>query len=274
VSESLNLVYRTIDEQHADKPLATRRQIVGGMAATLGTLGLLGAAERADAAPRAASHRTDPEQLLAVAATAEVLATIVNTVGAEVLEEEINNLHTLFLANVRAAAREELIHFQVLTGALGARPVTTRIYVPDVVFSSPRAFFTTLEIGDQVFINAYLLATTVFGNRGMGREARFAAEFMGAEAVHRAVARNALGKLANDRVFMRYSQPEEADVETRGTPGFRTPLAHVAFLASLGFGFGEVGQVNGQPVPGRFYEFAEVSARTPDLPEVNTRTPR
>ena len=41
-------------------------------------------------------------------------------------------------------------------------PATTAIYVPDEVFASPESLLTTLVVGDQVFINAYLLATTVF----------------------------------------------------------------------------------------------------------------
>ena len=118
-------------------------------------------------------------------------------------------------------------------------------------------------------INAYLLATTVFGNRGNGANARIAAEFMGTEAVHRALARQSNGKLGNDRVFMRYSQVEDADSAARGTPGFTRALSHVRFLESRGLGFGKMGAQ-----PGAFYEFDQVSARTPDDPGLSTRTQR
>jgi Ferritin-like domain len=252
LSDALDLVYKTIDEENADRSAATRRQLVAGAAAALGSMGVLGlAADSADA-----KHTVNPTELLAVAATAEVLATIVNTVGFE----RVSGLDAVTRKNIAAAAREELIHFEVLTSnAVGAKEVTRRIWVPDAVFASPTSFLTTLEVGDQVFVNAYLVATTVFGNRGNGRLARIAAEFMGVEAVHRALARQSLNKLGNDRVFMKYSQPEDAPgLPNTGKSGYRTPGAHVAFLQSVGFGFGEQGAT-----PGAFYEYDQVSARTP-----------
>ncbi len=43
--------------------------------------------------------------------------------------------------------------------------------------------------------------------------ARYTAEIMATEAVHRALALQSLGKLGNDRVFMKYHQAEEAPDE-------------------------------------------------------------
>lgn len=270
MSESLNLIYETIDRDNADKPAATRRQLVAGAAATLGGMGLLGLAENADAASaRASRHTQDPQELLNVAATAEVAATIINTLVFE-------NAARLFpgdevtTRNFRAAAREELIHYQVLTSsAVGARAITQRIWLPNAILADRATVLNTVEVGDTVFINAYLLATTVFGNRRNGRLARITAEFMGVEAVHRALARQSNGKLGNDRVFMRYTQVEDADSAARGTAGFTRALSHVRFLESRGLGFGREGAQ-----PGAFYEFAQVSARTPDDPGLSTRTPR
>jgi hypothetical protein len=83
------------------------------------------------------------------------------------------------------------------------------------------------------------LGFTVFA-RGGGlrgsRFARFAAEFMGVEAVHRALALQSLRGFGNDRAFMRLGQREQ-------TPGL---------------------PITGE---GGFYEFAEVNARTPDDPD-------
>ncbi len=266
MSDSLNHVFRAIEDQHADRPAATRRTLVAGAAATLGGMGLLGLAGDADAAPAKAARSEDPQTLLNVAATAEVLATIANTVGAELFKDDFDDVT---LRNVRAAAREELVHYNVLVGALGARPVTKRIWIPNDAVATPQAFLSTLEVGDQVFINAYLLATTVFGNRGLGSAARIAAEFMGVEAVHRALARQSLGKLGNDRIFMRFSQPEQAiDAPNQNTPGFRRALSHVTYLQSLGFGFGQEGSK-----PGSFFDFDEVSQRTPTDSNLNTALP-
>ena len=144
--------------------------------------------------PRRSAPNT-PQTIVNVAATAEVLATIVNTVGAEKVA-----LDPVTLANIRAAAAEEKIHYETLiSGAVGAKPVTKRIWVPDEVFPAPRTCSRRSSVGDQVFINAYLLAGTVFARAGGStgsKFARYAAEFMGVEAVHRALALQSLGAWA------------------------------------------------------------------------------
>ncbi|MEJ7716691.1 MAG: hypothetical protein WKF31_01555 [Thermoleophilaceae bacterium] len=290
MSEGVNLVYQSIDRMHAEKPAATRRKMVAGTAAALGGMGLLGIAQEVEAAPVAAARKTDQKALLNIAATAEVLATIVNTVGGEQPTEFFDSLPGgRFVAditkqNIRAAAREELIHFQVLQ-SLGARPLTRTIYVPNVYLASPQGLLSALEIGDQIFVNAYLIAATTFANnqarRGAdGTLARIAAEFCGVEAVHRALARQSLGKLGNDRVFLRYSTSETANAPqpNPNAQGFRRITTAVAQLQGAGFGFGQQGSL-----PGTAFNFDEVSARTPavgstgDGPlqgNVNTLTPR
>ena len=82
----LDLVYETIDRQHAGESAHTRRRLVAGAAAALGGMGLLalpGVAGADPATPASFPKENTPERILTVAATAEVLATIVNTVGFE-----------------------------------------------------------------------------------------------------------------------------------------------------------------------------------------------
>lgn len=258
MSEAIERVYSSIDQQHAHESAVTRRRLVQGAAATLGGMGLLGLpfASKAEAA-------NDTQTILNVAATAEVLATIVNTVGAEQV-----SLDPVTLRNVRAAAREELAHYRRLVN-FGGQTVTKKIWVPDAAFASPTGLLSTLEVGDQIFINAYLVATKTFGNAGNGDLALIAAEFMGVEAVHRALARQSLGKLGNDRIFMKYSQKEQApDAPNKGQPGFEDVLVAVDQLKAAGFGFGEPGSS-----PGQFYDFNEVRQRTPTDPDLNTYYP-
>jgi hypothetical protein len=271
MTEVLNTINAVIDEQHRDKPAATRRQLVAGAGAALGSMGLLGLATGdAFAQGGGGSMGTPPntmENIANIAATAEVLATIVNTVGPERV-----SLDATTRANIRAAAREELIHFEVLTSeAVGATPVTTRIWVPNAVFASREGLLTTLVVGDQIFINAYLLGLTVFARAGGltgSRFARYLAEFMGAEAVHRALALQSLGRLGNDRVFMRFAQREEVTgLPSTGQPGFYRIDQAVAQLQAAGFGFGEQGSA-----PGAFYEFDEVRRRTPSVQETGVNT--
>ncbi len=110
---------------------------------------------------------------------------------------------------------------------------------------------------------------TSFAANGQGKLARYAAEFMGAEAVHRALARQSLGKLGNDRVFMKFRQREDAQgAPNEGQPGFTNIFEAVEQLQDAGFGFGEKGQK-----PGEFYEFGEVRKRTPKNQPINTRKP-
>jgi len=269
MSDATDLVLRTIDEENAGKSAATRRQLVGAAAATMGGLGLLGLVESAAAKPRARAanfpRANTPENILTVAATAEVLATIVNTVG---FERGLGG-DAVTQRNIKAAAGEELIHYRVLTGSLGAKALTKRIWVPNVVFANRTSLLSTLEVGDQIFCNAYLIGVAAFGYAGLGKQATIAAEFMGVEAVHRALARQSLGKLGNDRVFIKADRVETAPgAPNRGQPGFDNILTAVDQLKAAGFGFGAQGAT-----PGAFYEFDEVSKRTPFDPDLNTTTP-
>ncbi len=239
------------------------RQAGIGAGAVVGGGALLGLPSAA-LARSSRSAANDTQTILNVAASAEVLATIVNTIG---FERGLGG-DAVTQRNIKAAAREELIHYQVLV-ASGGQPASKKIWVPDEVFASRTGLLSTLEVGDQIFVNAYLIGTLTFGNAGNGTLALITAEFMGAEAVHRALARQSLGKLGNDRVFMKLDDPEGArDAPNAGQRGFCDILDAVAQLKAAGFGFGQHGSK-----PGQFYDFDEVSARTPDDPDVNQRTP-
>ena len=208
-----------------------------------------------------------PQTIVNVAATAEVLATIVNTVGAERVA-----LDPVTRANIRAAATEEKIHYQALTSpAVGAKAVTKRIWVPNEVFASAENLLTTLVVGDQVFINAYLLAGTVFARAGGStgsRFARYAAEFMGVEAVHRALALQSLGRLGNDRAFMKFGQKEQvAGCRRRARPASsRSPTPSRSSSRSA--------SASASPArrPGTFYDYDAVSPRTPTAAETGVNT--
>jgi hypothetical protein len=260
MGEDLTAVFQAIDRQHSDKSASTRRQFVQGTAALLGGLGLM-AIPGIEGVAKAGG---DPQTILNIAATAEVLATIVNTVG---FRKKLG-VDPITQRNVKAAAREELIHYKVLR-SVGGKPLTKKIWVPDKVFSSRKDFLNALQVGDQIFINAYLIASKTFGDAGNGQLAATAAEFMGAEAVHRALARQSLGLLGNDRVFMKYDQKEHAKgAPNKGQRGFNHINGAVRELQVAGFGFGAKGKG-----PGKFYDFDHVRKLTPGAPGVNTRVP-
>jgi hypothetical protein len=264
-----------IDEAYAHEDAATRRKFVAGAAGLMGSMGLLGLAGDAYAATgRSATHRRNHEgpntagNIVAVATTAEALATIINTLGANVA-----GLDAQTKANIEAAARHEYIHYQTLTSrAIGGKALTTRFWIPDAVFASREGLLGTLVVGDQVFINAYLLGATVFarpGGNASARLARIASEFMAVEMVHRALALQSLGKLGNDRAFAKFTQREEVEgLPTSGQRGFVNINKAVEILQAAGIGFGEEGSA-----PGRFYDLADVVASVPNPSAVNTRNP-
>jgi len=147
--------------------------------------------------------------------------------------------------------------------------VATKIWIPDAVFANRINFLNTLRVGDQIFVNAYLIGTEAFAHRGQSQLAITAAQFMGVEGVHRALARQSLGLLGNDRVFMKEETKETAPgAPNRGQPGFEHILDAVAQLEAAGFGFGVKGAK-----PGRFYDFNEVRKQTPNDPDLNTFAP-
>ncbi|HWH14794.1 MAG TPA: hypothetical protein VNT51_08600 [Miltoncostaeaceae bacterium] len=251
---------------------ATRRQFVSGAAVALGGVGLLGVPAIGAATGKAPRRRRgparppdSPREVLNISATIEGLGIVVTTVGAERVP-----LPPPVARNAAAAARHELLHRQWLIGEAGARPLTNRIWVPDAIFASPVALLSAIEVGESNEVNGYLVGTTVFAARGDADMARIFAELVANESVHRAVARDALGKLANDRAWAKYDQPEEApDAPNRGQPGFRSMWDLFVAYETAGFGFGRPGSA-----PGAFHDVDEVSARTPDDPDVNVRLPR
>ena len=135
MTEVTNHLYDTIDEQNSGLPASTRRSLVKTTAAALGSMGMLGlVADNAFGQVKTADENS-VANITTVAATAEVLATIVNTVGAEKLASQLD---ATTLRNVRAAAQQEKNHYELLTSsAVGGKAATTSIHVPDEVFVKP-----------------------------------------------------------------------------------------------------------------------------------------
>ncbi len=87
------------------------------------------------------------------------------------------------------------------------------------------------------------------------------------EAVLRALARQSLGLLGNDRAFIRFRQAEEAErAPDLGRPGFIDVRAAFVRRAAASVGFGER-----TAAPGAFYDVRQLRRRTPDPADVNTR---
>ena len=256
-------------EQHpaasdrAPRRSTSRRELL--LAGGAGALGAtLASAPGALAAGGAAPSRHAAQKTLNVAATVEVLTTVVTTTALEKLK-----LPKAAVDTVGAASREELLHFEVLTKQFGAHPATTRVWIPDALFKTPVSLFSGLVVGEQICIDLYLVATTVWAAAGSPRMARVGAELVGNEGVHRALARQALGLQPNDRAFMKFDQVDRADGPGHGSKGFTKAAGAIRAFEAAGFGFGAKGAG-----PGAFYDFDVVRKRTPNPSFVNTRKPR
>ncbi|QEC49209.1 ferritin-like domain-containing protein [Baekduia soli] len=247
MSEELEVLHKAVLKTGA--PEHSRRKFMMGAAGALGGMGLIGSLpSAASAATGPANPNNTTQTILNVAATAEVLATIVNTLGYRrpIVKDKVTR------RNIGAAAQEELAHYNTLIG-LGATPLTKRIWVPNAVLASQTGLLTTLVAGDQIFVNAYLIGVGAFA-KADPKLAAVPAEFMGAEAVHRALALQSLGQLGNDRIYMKVD--------------FTDILDAVKALQAAGFGFGAKGAK-----PGQFFDFDDITPRTPTFAEVNTPDP-
>jgi hypothetical protein len=241
------------------QPGWSRRGLLLG--AGVGAAGL--ALSGAPGALAKASDGGSSQHVINVASTIEVLTTVATTTA---LQKGV--VPSVGIDTVSAASREELDHYNVLTKDFGGKPVTHSIWIPDGLFASPTALFTGLVVGEQICINLYLVATTIWAAEGNSKLARAGAELVGNEAVHRALARQALDLQPNDRAFMKYNQPEPAAGPGHGMPGFTDANGAIRQFEGAGFGFGKKGAS-----PGAFYDFTTVIKSTPNPSFVNTTKP-
>jgi hypothetical protein len=147
---------------------------------------------------------------------------------------------------VKAANREEYIHYQVLHG-LDFRPLTKKFWLPDAFFADNlKNIPAVIEMAETLFVNAYLIGVTTFARHHKPSLARYAAEILGVEAEHRALARSLEGKLPNNLAFEDYRYHHLSRI--------------VRALEQAGIGFGTKGAS-----PGRFYHF-----RPPTAAEAST----
>jgi hypothetical protein len=211
-------------------PHLTRRSLVARAAAGAAGLGALGAL---GPIPSALAAGNSINEIVTDAVTAEALA--VTFLTGVIVNAKALGIPSSLVPVLKAANAAELDHYKTL-GSLGAKPLTKKFWAPDAFFKNSQSVFSTIEVAETLFVNAYLIGITAFARAGKDTLARYAGEILGTEAEHRALARFALGKLPNNLGFERY------DIHTIG--------GIVAALEKAGIGFGKKGKE-----PGRFYSF-------------------
>lgn len=207
--------------------LLRRAAIGAGVAAAATPLGRALAKTAADT----------PQDVGTTAVTAEALAVtylteLIGRLGSKLGKAE---------RPLKAANQSEQDHYMFLKGA-GFTPLTTRFWIPDAAFE-PTKIAATIEVLETVFVNAYLIGTTVFANAKSDTLARYAAEICGVEAEHRTLARQLQGKLPDDLAYESYKVKTLSEI--------------VAELKAAGIGFGQQGSK-----PGAFYTYNGTTSST------------
>jgi hypothetical protein len=255
-AEHLEFIEKVNHSRFRD-PISRRRFMKGVVATAGGGLGVA-ALGGGYAAPVWAASNTDVNDIN-IAVTAEALA--VTYLGAVIAQAYGNATGTDATVKtiLQAAQYEEDIHYKVLT-SLGAKPLTTTFTVPPSADPTDKTkALTTIVAAEGLFVAAYLAAVGDFANEGNYKYAQYAAEIMGVEAQHLALARFALNMSpANDQSFM---------VVGAQVNGGQTPVNSVADAAtqlkSLGFIGGSGTQV----------QFSEAGVAAPQGQDTSADTP-
>jgi hypothetical protein len=254
---------RTHDElQYIDNVLTdvgtakdTRAGLLKKAALAAAGVGVLGQASAALAASTGDSIAT----VTTTAVTAEALAVSVLTAA---VKTSPGTKAAPFIPVLKAANQAEFDHYATLA-SLGAKPLTTRFWVPNAALGAGNVnLFETLELAETLFINAYLIGITVFAKAKKDDLARYAGEILGVEAEHRVLARYANSVVHGQSKITHANVPNNKAFETYT---LKSMSDVVAALEKAGFGFGKQGATPGQFVdfPGNpsrngtgFYEIA------------------
>jgi len=238
---------QTLDNVLADAAVdgRTRRWVLQRAGAGLvaaGAFGAFGPVSSALAAGKRRSEGESPEVTLNTAVTAEAFAILFLNQAILRAPNTYTSAVPLKLQILQAAGAAEFDHYTALI-KLGAKPLTTHVWIPDALFGDDGPqLFRNIEVAETLFVNAYLIAITNFAGASKGDNARYAAEIMGTEAEHRVLARagyqfpNGLQHVYNDLGFEQYLFHNLSDI--------------VGQLESLGIGFGTQGSA-----PGQFYDY-------------------
>lgn len=146
-----------------------------------------------------------------------------------------------FLPVLRAAVTTEFRHVEALK-AIGAKPLTSKFWIPNAVFDGGVGLFSAFSVVEAIEVSLYLVGITAFSGRAHSSGARLCAEALGTEAEHRALARFAAAQLGAPT-----APPNNLGFEAFP---YRTTDQVRKALMGLGLGYGKASSV-----PGAFYEY-------------------
>ena len=146
-----------------------------------------------------------------------------------------------FVGVLRAAVTTEFTHVEALE-AIGAKPLTSRFWIPDAVFDGGVGLFTSLAVVEAIEVSLYLVGVSIFSVRSDAFGARLCAEALGTEAEHRVLARFAASVLGAPT-----APPNNVGFEPFP---YKSTNEVVQALTGLGIGYSTPGAA-----PGAFYDY-------------------
>lgn len=146
-----------------------------------------------------------------------------------------------FVPVLRAAVTTEFTHAQSLK-AIGAKPSTSKFWIPNAVFDGGVGLFTSLAAVEAIEISLYLVGVSIFSLLRDPDGARLCAEALGTEAEHRVLARFAASVLGAPT-----APPNNVGFEPFP---YRSTTQVVNALTTLGIGYGKRSSA-----PGTFYDY-------------------
>lgn len=142
----------------------------------------------------AAAANDDPQTILNLAATAETLAV---TFYYNVIVNRSFDLDEEDEEYLRFALDAEQYHLDFLMSQ-GGKTLTSSFYVPSNLLSNRAVFVQTGANAETAFIGAYLAATRIFGDAGLGKLAATTAQHACSEAEHLTLTREIGGLTPNN----------------------------------------------------------------------------
>ena len=134
-------------------------------------------------------------------ATTHYLAAINGKLG--LADKQMEYLKAGFLA--------EQDHLELLV-SLGAKPVVTEFYVPEMLFADQKLFSAVSEVAETAFVGAYLAATRIFSmSADTTKYAVTTAQIACVEAEHRALVRQIGGNLPNNISYAQFTLHNVSD---------------------------------------------------------------
>jgi hypothetical protein len=146
-----------------------------------------------------------------------------------------------FVPVLRAVVTTEFTHVQALK-AIGAKPLTSKFWIPNAVFDGGVGLFTSLAAVEAIEVSLYLVGITAFTARSNAFRARLCAEALGTEAEHRVLARFAASQLGAPT-----APPNNVGFEPFP---YKTTTQVIKALRGLGIGYGKPSSA-----PGAFYKY-------------------